>query len=325
MLVSVVIPTHNYARYLGQAIASIQEQTYTDWECVIVDDGSSDDTPQVVSSFADPRIQFMRQEQAGPSAARNRGIAAARGDLIQFLDADDLLGSTKLENQVRALIEQPDVDLVYCRPRYFRDGGDESTEPASTRAWIDLPPLLAASGSGQEVLPNLIHENFAVIEGPLFRRALADKAGGFDPALRRMEDWEYWIRCAIVGGRFLYDPREDVASLCHVRLHDASSSRDRIAMLHDSILVRRKIDDRLPTPQIRRLNRRRANEQSAELGIREGLEGTLAGSIGRLLRSGVAEKQPKWLAWALLLPILRTRPGKLALNRWRSRKPPLPY
>jgi glycosyltransferase involved in cell wall biosynthesis len=325
VLVSVVVATHNYAHYLGQAIASIQEQTYPDWECVIVDDGSSDDTPRVVDAIADPRVRFIRQPQAGPAAARNRGLESAKGDLIQFLDADDLLGPAKLENQVRILLESPEVDLVYCAPRYFRDVAGETKESAPTRVWIDLPPLPAKSGSGQEVLPGLIHENFAVVEGPLFRRALADRAGGFDPALRRMEDWEYWIRCAVAGGRFLYDPREDRASLCHVRLHDASSSRDRIAMLQDSIRVRRKIHDRLPTRQMRRMNQRRANEQSAELGIREGLEGESASGIRRLVRSGFAEKQPKWLAWAVLLPILRTRLGGRALNLWRSRKPPLPY
>jgi glycosyltransferase involved in cell wall biosynthesis len=325
VLVSIVVPTHNYARYLGEAIASVQQQTFTDWECVIVDDGSTDDPSEVMRHVADSRIRFIRQEQAGPSAARNRGLAESTGDLVQFLDADDLLGPMKLQAQVRILRERPDVDLTYCGARYFQDTAAEPDGPEPARVWLDHPPYQVVSGCGLEVLPALLHENIAAIEGPLIRRSLVDRAGGFDPNLRRMEDWEYWLRCAVAGARFLYDPNDDPARLCHVRVHGTSASRDRISMLKSSIRVRQKIHDQLPTPELQRLNQRRVNEQSAELGIREGLAAGSANGVRRLLRSGIAERQPKWLAWALLLPLFRTRIGGWVLSRWRSRKPSLPF
>ncbi len=321
MRVSVIIPTHNYGRYLGPAIESLRRQSFSNWECIVVDDGSSDETPEVMRAFADARIRLVRQEQAGPSSARNRGLAESTGEFVQFLDADDLLGSMKLEAQVGILDDRPDVDLAYCGALYFRD---ELGSLASSRMWLDHPPLRAGSGSGLEMLSKLVDENIAVVEAPLVRRSLMDRVGGFNPDLRRMEDWEYWLRCALAGARFLYDPRDDPAYLCHVRVHESGISGDRIAMLESYISIREEIHDRLPDPELRRLNLRRLHEQSAELGIREGLENAPARGIRRLLRSGIAEKRPKWLAWALLLPFLRSRIGRQALARWRSRRPAPP-
>jgi glycosyltransferase involved in cell wall biosynthesis len=130
-VVSVVIPVHNYARYVPEAIASVQAQTLQAWECVVVDDGSTDDTPEVLArlSALDDRITVVRQAQRGLSAARNHGLQASRGRYVQFLDADDLLHEGKLEVHVKALEARPDVDIVFGPTSYFDDG-----EPAVLRS-----------------------------------------------------------------------------------------------------------------------------------------------------------------------------------------------
>ena len=325
MRVSVVIPTHDYGHFVAEAIESVRKQTFADWECIVVDDGSTDDTAETVKAIADRRVRLVRQEQAGPSAARNRGLAESTGELVQFLDADDLLGPSKLEAHVRILGERPDVDLVYCGARFFADSVESNEGPAQTRALVDRPVLHAASGSGPEMLPALVDDNIMVIEGPLIRRSLLDRVGGFDPTLRRMEDWEYWLRCALAGARFLYDPSEDPERLCQVRIHGTSSSGHRFEMQKSDLRVREGLDDRLPTRELRRLNRRRFNEQSADLGIREGLDCAPASGIRRLLRAGIEERHPRWLVWAVLLPVLRTRLGTRFVSSWRTPRPSQPH
>ena len=101
-LVSVIIPCYNYALYLPESVGSIIKQTYSNWECIIVDDGSTDNTKEVVQQLCakDDRIKYFLQSNSGPTVARNYGLAVAKGDLIQFLDADDLIENPKIEKQV---------------------------------------------------------------------------------------------------------------------------------------------------------------------------------------------------------------------------------
>jgi GT2 family glycosyltransferase len=123
-LVSVIIPTHNYAQYLPEALESVRAQSFTDWECIVVDDGSTDETAGVLERFTaqDARIRRVWQPQQGLAATRDRGLALTRGRYVQFLDSDDLLGSGKLSQHVEALDSAGDVDLVYGPTKYFDDG-----------------------------------------------------------------------------------------------------------------------------------------------------------------------------------------------------------
>jgi hypothetical protein len=112
-LVSVIIPAYNYGRFLGEAVSSVLCQTFRDLECIVVDDGSTDDTGQVLASFTDPRMVFAATPRLGVSGARNRGLELSRGRFIAFLDADDRWRPGKLERQVGLLAEEPDVDMVF--------------------------------------------------------------------------------------------------------------------------------------------------------------------------------------------------------------------
>src|SRR4028118_1383709 len=140
---SVVIPCYNQARFLGEAIESVLSQTYTDFEVIVVDDGSTDDTAEVASSYAaeDARVRLVRQENRGLAGARNRGLAESRGEYVVFLDSDDRLAEEALEVGVRELDAHPECAFVsghhrpisadgvaYAVPRQDRVAGDRSEE-----------------------------------------------------------------------------------------------------------------------------------------------------------------------------------------------------
>ena len=126
-MVSVVIPVFDAGGRLLEAIASVERQRYEPLEIVVVDDGSTDDTPALIESLG-PRVRALRQPNAGPAAARNRGLAAARGELFAFLDADDLWPDRKLQRQVAALATAPDVDVVLGRVSYLPESGGVAPE-----------------------------------------------------------------------------------------------------------------------------------------------------------------------------------------------------
>ena len=124
MQVSVLIPTYNRARFLPDAIRSVLEQTFQDFELIVVDDGSTDGTEELVRRF--PRARYVRQEHAGISAARNRALVEAKGRLVAWLDSDDMWHREKLEKQVAYLDAHPECRLVFCRVHYFLDDGLEA-------------------------------------------------------------------------------------------------------------------------------------------------------------------------------------------------------
>ncbi len=313
MTVSVIVPTHNYGRYLGEAIESLRRQGDVDWECVVVDDGSTDDTAEIVAALAagDGRISYLAQAAAGPSAARNAGLAATSGEFVQFLDADDFLGPGKLRHQLGVFARRPEADIVYGGARYFVD-------ESAGRRWIEGPKPRAVRGVEGSALATLVDDNILVTEAPLIRRALLEKIGGFDARIRRMEDWECWLRCALAGAYFLHDGSDDPDTLPCVRVHRTSSSQDQIAMHEAAAQVRKGIEGKLEDPRLRRLNRRRIHEHWAVIGMLEGLGDHPAAGMRHLLNAGLAERRLTWLAWGVLMPLVRRPPGSWAMNRLRS-------
>src|SRR5512133_802692 len=201
-VVSVIVPTYNYGRYVAEAVRSVQRQSLSDWECLVVDDGSTDETRAVVEGLAaaDPRVRYLHQRNQGLSAARNTGIREARGELLQFLDSDDLVEPRKLEVQSAFLAAHPETGIVYGEARYFADGAPDqrlhSPRPGN-RPW-----MAGVSGTGKPLVSALLRDNIMVVNCPLVRRTVVDACGEFDVRLRANEDWQYWIRCALAGVRF---------------------------------------------------------------------------------------------------------------------------
>ena len=175
--VSVIIPTYNYGRYLGEAIDSALGQTLPPLEVIVVDDGSTDDTPQVLASYGD-RIRVVRQKNSGVAVARNSGIAAARGDYVAFLDADDVWLPRKLELQL-ALFDGA-VGLVHC-------GVEFGTKVQLPRINGDVADALLL------LQPDVIHGPGSTVVVPT---RVAQEIGGFDPTLPASEDWDFIYRVA---------------------------------------------------------------------------------------------------------------------------------
>ncbi|MCL4871764.1 MAG: glycosyltransferase [Anaerolineae bacterium] len=190
-LVSVIIPTYNRADLLPQTLATILGQTYPQVEIIVVDDGSTDDTPAVLAQYAD-RIQIIRQENQGEAAARNHGLAAATGAYLSFLDDDDLLLPNKVERQVHFLQQRSEVDVLYSRYYQMDAGGN----------------LLAKVGMlpERDILAELVYGNFIFIGSAMVRRRCVEQAGGFDLSLpfqgKYSEDWEWFLRLALLGCTF---------------------------------------------------------------------------------------------------------------------------
>ncbi|MEW5991779.1 MAG: glycosyltransferase [Chloroflexota bacterium] len=311
-IVSVIVPTRDYARYLPEAIASVQAQTLTSWECIVIDDGSVDSTPAVLDEIVrtDPRIKVLRQPRTGVSAARNLGLAAALGRHVQFLDADDRLGAVKLAEQVAVLEARPGVDVVYGRAEFVIRAGDqpvrELLDPAAGLAWR-FPET-----SGDEMLELLLVHNRFVVEAPLVRRSILDKAGIFDERLDRMEDWDLWIRIALAGARFAFI--ESAQPTVYVGVHGASVSQGELEMLSAEVVVRERLEPMLrKRPAARRLNSCGLLSRRMALAVMRGLDGEVRRSTQELLVLAVRSRRPRWLIWALMLPMAHLGGGRRLL------------
>jgi glycosyltransferase involved in cell wall biosynthesis len=188
---SVVIAAYNAADYIGATIGSVIRQTKRNWQLVVVDDGSTDATREMVEQFCDERITLIRQENQGVSIARNRGLAAASGKYVLFLDADDLLFSDALSRLGRELDKHPEAVLAFGNCTRF-----ETTPPQEAGA---RPPLRARPTPHGEAFAALITRNRLFVGGALARRKVLAHVDGFDPSLRIGEDWVFWCSVAAMG------------------------------------------------------------------------------------------------------------------------------
>ncbi|MEP7150038.1 MAG: glycosyltransferase family A protein [Acidobacteriota bacterium] len=208
--VSVVIPTYNYGRFAADAIRSVLAQTRPPDEIIVVDDGSTDDTTEAVKQFGE-KVRYIRQNNAGVCAARNRGVRESTGDLIAFLDADDTWERTNLEKQLARFSRDEQIGLVHCGMREF------DSDTGKTIGWH-------LDGGEEGVADNLLLWEGLVIPGPgtvsVSRRAF-DDVGGFDTRMKVGEDWDFCYRVARrfkVG--FVAEP------LVNYRSHPAAAHRN---------------------------------------------------------------------------------------------------
>lgn len=225
-LVSIVTPAFNAAATLGATVQSIVAQTWTNWELYIVDDGSIDDTIKIARQFADVRIKVVEQRRKGAAAARNSGFALAKGEYVKFMDADDLLNSTALEDQVRQLQQCGDSFVSSCGWVRFHGAVPGNEVPEPEPVWRESAPLewlrKAWTGGGMMVTGCW-----------LIPTALARRAGPWDETRMVMpnDDGEYFTRILLASSgvkfceRALLHYRTGVAgSLSQVRSHDAAEA-----------------------------------------------------------------------------------------------------
>ncbi len=209
--VSVVVPAYNAARYLPRTLASIVAQEGVDLEVLVVDDGSRDDTADVVRAFAGPALRYLPQQPSGgPARPRNVGIGEAAGELVALCDADDVMLPGKLAAAVAVFAARPEVDLVHTdfaaidaddkvlRPRYLEQYQRfrQALQPT------DLPDVSLLAG--RVLYEQLLHANFVGTSSVVMRRRTALAVGGFDETLRNADDYDLWCRLAWSGATFAF-------------------------------------------------------------------------------------------------------------------------
>ncbi len=227
--ISVIVPAFNAQAYLAECVSSIRLQAGDYWiEIVVIDDGSTDDTARIAREF--PEVTLIQQENKGPAAARNRGIEASSGEMIAFLDSDDVWPPGKLKKQMEVLQRYPEVGLVFgdCR-KFWQDGEEHCT-------FFEKAGMDAAYWGGEyrveRPYEKLLRHNFIPTGSVVARRGCLNKAGLFDESLRLVEDFDMWLRMAL-HCQFACIP--DVALL--KRRHADNISRNQVAMRMAAIKV----------------------------------------------------------------------------------------
>lgn len=303
--ISILMPAFDVARFIGTAVDSVLAQGVTDWELVVVDDGSRDATAEVVAARRDPRIRLLRQENAGVSAARTRAMAAARGEAILFLDADDWLEPDALARLATALEAAPAAVGAAGPFAFVAEDAVPGDPPLRVKA------LRFAPG---DILERLCVENLFANGGHvLLRREAVRRAGPFLSHLRYAEDWEYWIRLALQGP-FAVAPgaapvlyvRQRAGSAYHRMARDPASFAPAMA----AIFGNPDLVERLGPARCARLRRRAEAENGWILGRELIRHGDRAAGLRRLRASFAAAPSPKralLLAAAHALPLLPYR------------------
>lgn len=210
--ISCIIPVYNEVQYLASTISSVVAQALPPLEVIVVDDGSRNDARSSVLPFGNS-VFYIRQEHAGVSAARNKGVRASRGDLICFLDADDLLHEDKLRLQVDILRKRPEIDLCDCQSRYFwSEELVESGQPSSDPRYE------------HEFWQRITHGHISTW---LVRREVFDRVGGFDDNLQFSEDTDWYLRFRDAGGKMATLPQILTYRRLHHRNVTAGSREDQ--------------------------------------------------------------------------------------------------
>jgi GT2 family glycosyltransferase len=190
--VSVIIPNYNRAALVGDTIRNMLAQTLPPLEVIVVDDGSTDDSAEVIRSFGNS-VRLIEQENAGPGAARNRGLAVAAGEYVQFMDSDDLASLNKLDSQVQRL-QETGADVVFSPWAKVRIEADQLV-------FEDHVLQQKMPSSDLPLISHLLRGWSTVLQGLLFRRAAALKAGGFREDVFCLEDIEFLVRVLLSGAR----------------------------------------------------------------------------------------------------------------------------
>jgi len=230
--VSVVIPTYNYGKYIEKAIDSVLAQTYKDFEIIVVDDGSTDNTREIIETKYEDKVRYFYQENKGAPAARNRGIEKSKGEYLVFLDADDYLAPSSLEDRVSILECDGDFAWVYSKWQYVDTNGN-----VQNKAFCKAPFAFRKKLRGhvfREMLCGTLINTSAV----LIRKSSVIEVGGFDECLTAFQDYDLWLRVSLRHNVEYVDK-----VLAYVGLHEGSISSTQPAYPARAI-INRKIEEK---------------------------------------------------------------------------------
>jgi len=229
--VSVILPTHNRAALLKRSIKSILNQTYKDFELIVIDDASTDDTEDVVRNFGDKRIRYIKQRvNMGAQVARNAGITASKGKYIAFQDDDDEWLPAKLEKHMKVFEEtSPEADISFSDVLWFGKGSSE------LRHFPDITP---ADGIIYKKALDNIFRDLSLL-AIVVRKKVFDAAGGFDERLPRWQDYEFLLRASKYA---LFYHMDEPTIKCYQTPGSISSNRDNLIIAR-KIIVEKYYDD----------------------------------------------------------------------------------
>jgi glycosyltransferase involved in cell wall biosynthesis len=247
--ISVIIPCFNNGKYLRECLDSVLSQTFQDFEVIVVDDGSADDSPSIIKSYGS-RVKYIRQNNKGPSSARNAGIKIAQGNYIAFQDADDVWLARKLELQYRFLQENPPYLWVYSDMSTFND------KQVLQESWFS-----DRSTHEGKVLEKLINNNFIPTITVLIKKQLLLEVGGFDEKLRSCEDKELWLRLSLK-----YPVGRLNQVLAKRRFHAHNLVRDNRLLIASEIEALKRLAPRVDAGRIPKLLESRIARLYFELG-----------------------------------------------------------
>ena len=233
-LVSVIIPTFNRAKYIRQAVESVLDQTHPHCEVIVVDDGSTDETRQVLEPHME-RICYVHQENQGLSDSRNHGLRMAQGDFVVFLDADDFFLPDKLTDQLACFAENPSLGAVHSGWRFVNQNGGQlgEAEPWQHAPRLDLETWIMATP--------------VLLGAMLFRREWLARVDGFDPRFRQSEASEFVLRLALLGCKTIWLQKPTIC----IRQHDNNMTRNgkelvrNAELLVDTFFARPEIPDHI--------------------------------------------------------------------------------
>lgn len=241
-IVSTIIPAFDAEKYIKETIDSALNQTYKDFEIIVVDDGSTDDTRNMLKQYRD-KTRYIHQENGGPSKARNTGIKAANGKYIAFLDADDLWPKNKLELQVDFMESHPDVDMVFADMMTFNEDGiilKSYLKNIKRKNFYNI--LLKEQHEFKDPFWMLLKANFIPTGTVMVKRDILEKYNiKFDEKINTVEDLDYWMRICIFS-KIGFIPEV----LVRKRDHETNISKDLLKATISAIYVREKIQKEFP-------------------------------------------------------------------------------
>ena len=222
--VSIIIPLYNHERFIGEALRSVLSQTFTDFEVIVIDDGSTDRSPDIVRAVQDDRLRFFRQENQGASRTLNRGIELSRGAFIAILNSDDIFYPERIGEALRAFEEDPSTGAVVSHLEFIDEEGTQVRSPVGPdEYWTDQDPETSFRGTGQIVL-NLLAGNFLITSSNLIcRREVFDDIGLFSD-LRYTHDYDLFLRLCLGKKVHLIE-----RPLLKYRLHGANTVKENEA------------------------------------------------------------------------------------------------
>ena len=278
--VSVIIPAYNHARFLGEAIGSVLAQSFQDFELIVVDDGSIDNTKEVAASFQDNRVRYIHQQNRGVAAAQNVGVRNSSGEYVAILGADDVWLPRKLELQVELLDSRPEIALV-CSDFYIFD---DRTGAVLGRFWHNEPfgyRVNAEKASRRPLTEMLSRGCFIAPQVAMVRRWVFNEVGCFDESLRAYEDWDMFVR---IVQRFAIGTID--MPLAKNRKHGGNMSGDWRQMGEAAEIVYNKALEKYSLqPDDRRIVRRRLARRRSDYGRHLIVDGEKALGRRKLLSS----------------------------------------